>query len=174
MNKEKQNNASNSNNSLKSSFKRERELSSSSLSQLSSSHEISRKRRRPRLTSAYYPAFVQSGRSVLATTAITMDKNGFGSFLGSYDCRFASSTPSSNPIHEKNGMTSRNNQPNSSSSLDKNPPTSTRAKRVLVGRTRLIWTHLDVTPPSYDGNVEIVSKKNVYPIFDSGAINDSK
>ena len=91
--------------------------------------------KRHRTINASYPAFVQSGRSVLLSTAETMDQNGYGSFLGSYDVRFSSTqNPNSNII--------------------------TKGKRVLVGRTRLIWTHLDLSHSQHEPSFENIYKKN--------------
>jgi len=107
--------------------------------QIESSKQNSSKR--PRLTNALFPAFVQSGRSMLTAKAASMDEEGLSSYLGSYDCRFAAVT---------------NN--------DKNP---TKAKRVNVGRTRLMWTSIDV------GNDTYSKKNNTYTSILTGAKLDS-
>lgn len=73
---------------------------------------------RPMLSSAILPSDIQTGQSVSTDEACELDEEGLAYSLGSYDCRYTEMllTP------KKDG--------------------GSRAKRIEVGRTRLIWTSL--------------------------------
>lgn len=83
---------------------------------------------RPFVRSAYLPAEVQTGKHVNVENAVKLDRAGLSSRLGTYDCRHGSS--SAGAVAARKG--SKRN--------DTNKENGRRAKRVFVGRTRLIWS----------------------------------
>lgn len=75
-----------------------------------------RKMMRPMLCLARLPQSTQSGQTVTVEMAAEMDNAGLAHLLGSYDCRFADNLANKN--------------------------SSNRAKRIEIGRTRLVWSNL--------------------------------
>eukprot|EP00957_Ditylum_brightwellii_P016740 1260055-Ditylum_brightwellii.AAC.1 len=73
---------------------------------------------------ATFPSSVQQGKSVFADAAAKMDEDGFALLLGFYDCRFSSS-------QEERKQTNLKKEGGGGTNC---------TKRVLAGRTRLVWT----------------------------------
>mmetsp|Transcript_580 Transcript_580/g.1149 ORF Transcript_580/g.1149 Transcript_580/m.1149 type:complete len:978 (-) Transcript_580:122-3055(-) len=80
--------------------------------------ENTRKVIRPMLCLASLPQSIQSGQALSMEKALEMDNAGFAHSLGSYDCRFTDAM------------------------LNPKRDSVNRAKRIEVGRTRLVWSNL--------------------------------
>eukprot|EP00581_Thalassiosira_minuscula_P020083 CAMPEP_0183718262 /NCGR_PEP_ID=MMETSP0737-20130205/11572_1 /TAXON_ID=385413 /ORGANISM="Thalassiosira miniscula, Strain CCMP1093" /LENGTH=958 /DNA_ID=CAMNT_0025947793 /DNA_START=543 /DNA_END=3419 /DNA_ORIENTATION=+ len=80
--------------------------------------ENTRKVIRPMLCLASLPQSIQTGQTVSTEKAMEMDAAGFAHSLGSYDCRFTEAL------------------------LNPKRDSINRAKRIEVGRTRLVWSNL--------------------------------
>ncbi len=89
---------------------------------------------RPLLCAATLPSYVQSGQSLTVESAQLKDKEGLRESLGSYDCR----ATATNPAMSFEAMDNEDIRAGKCSGAG-------RAKRINVGRNRLIWSKAKVS-----------------------------
>jgi len=80
---------------------------------------------KPLLCSAVLPHYVQTGKLVTEEIAAQMDDDGLADMLGTYDCRVTASIGGIDKVPKKEGK-----------------DVGSRAKRIGIGRTRLLWSGL--------------------------------
>lgn len=86
--------------------------------------------KRRRLMTASFPTSIQNGKGISLAAAQALDEKGFAASLGLYDCR--SATFPSNGLRFQMNPTGITN------------PEKLKTKRVNIGRTRLIWSHMNL------------------------------